>query len=152
MCGICQCAPDFFGRKCECDAEHLSFHGDLEAGCRPDNTTTTLCNNRGECVCGKCECHKRSNPTEVSIVIDRRVSGLWRNFSLFLAYIWWFFLQWLVFFWVGKHFILQFFLISFFEQNTEFSLFCIMDPFRWKARSRHLPLIFNCTAEANDVI
>ena len=66
MCGICQCAPDFFGRKCECDAEHLSFHGDLEAGCRPDNTTTTLCNNRGECVCGKCECHKRTNPTEVS--------------------------------------------------------------------------------------
>ena len=29
MCGICQCAPDFFGRKCECDAENLSFHGDL---------------------------------------------------------------------------------------------------------------------------
>ena len=43
MCGICQCAPDFFGRRCECDAENLSFHGDLEAGCRPDNTTTTLC-------------------------------------------------------------------------------------------------------------
>jgi integrin beta 1 len=29
MCGICKCAPDFFGRKCECDAENLSFHGDL---------------------------------------------------------------------------------------------------------------------------
>ena len=75
MCGICQCAPDFFGRKCECDAEHLSFHGDLEAGCRPDNTTTTLCNNRGECVCGKCECHKRTNPTEVST----RSPALFRN-------------------------------------------------------------------------
>ena len=55
MCGICQCAPDFFGRRCECDAENLSFHGDLEAGCRPDNTTTTLCNNRGDCICGKCK-------------------------------------------------------------------------------------------------
>lgn len=65
MCGICQCAPDFFGRRCECDAENLSFHGDLEAGCRPDNTTTTLCNNRGDCICGKCECYPRENPNEI---------------------------------------------------------------------------------------
>merc|ERR1711981_609563 len=56
-CGICECAPDFFGRKCECDAENLSFSGDLEAGCRPDNTTSTLCNNRGDCICGKCKCN-----------------------------------------------------------------------------------------------
>jgi len=65
MCGICQCAPDYFGRKCECDSENVSFHGDLEAGCRPDNTTTTLCNNRGDCMCGKCECYPRPNPNEV---------------------------------------------------------------------------------------
>ena len=65
MCGICQCAADFFGRRCECDADNLSFHGDLEAGCRPDNTTTTLCNNRGDCICGKCECYPRENPNEV---------------------------------------------------------------------------------------
>merc|ERR1712156_457723 len=65
MCGICQCAPDYFGRSCECDAENLSFHGDLEAGCRPDNTTTTLCNNRGDCICGKCECYPRENSEEV---------------------------------------------------------------------------------------
>ena len=64
-CGICECAPDYFGRRCECDAENLSFHGDLEAGCRPDNTTTTLCNNRGDCICGKCECYPRENPLEV---------------------------------------------------------------------------------------
>ena len=97
MCGICQCAPDYFGRKCECDinfitlfailanfwyfstifenssyflgecdSENVSFHGDLEAGCRPDNTTTTLCNNRGDCMCGKCECYPRPNPNEVN--------------------------------------------------------------------------------------
>lgn len=68
MCGICQCAPDYFGRRCECDAESLSFHGDLEAGCRPDNTTTTLCNNRGDCMCGKCECYPRENPNEVRLL------------------------------------------------------------------------------------
>ncbi|XP_059086131.1 integrin beta-PS-like isoform X2 [Tigriopus californicus] len=64
MCGICQCPTDFFGRRCECDRENLGFHGDLEAGCRPDNTTTTLCNNRGDCICGKCECYPRENPDE----------------------------------------------------------------------------------------
>ncbi len=73
MCGICQCAPDFFGRKCECDAENLSFHGDLEAGCRPDNTTTTLCNNRGDCICGKCECYPRENPNEVKQKLLRKL-------------------------------------------------------------------------------
>eukprot|EP00092_Neocalanus_flemingeri_P010016 GFUD01010796.1.p1 GENE.GFUD01010796.1~~GFUD01010796.1.p1 ORF type:complete len:824 (-),score=173.21 GFUD01010796.1:871-3342(-) len=63
-CGICECPPDFFGRKCECSAENLSFSGDLEAGCRPDNTTSTLCNNRGDCICGKCECYPRENGAE----------------------------------------------------------------------------------------
>ena len=29
MCGICACAPDFFGRRCECDAENMNFGGDL---------------------------------------------------------------------------------------------------------------------------
>merc|ERR1740123_2927093 len=52
-CGICECPPDYFGRKCECSAENLSFSGDLEAGCRPDNTTSTLCNNRGDCICDR---------------------------------------------------------------------------------------------------
>jgi len=64
-CGICECPPDYFGRKCECSAENLSFSGDLEAGCRPDNTTSTLCNNRGDCICGKCECYPRENTEEV---------------------------------------------------------------------------------------
>ena len=29
MCGICACAPDFFGRRCECDADNMNFGGDL---------------------------------------------------------------------------------------------------------------------------
>jgi len=58
-CGICECPPDSFGRNCECDADNLKLNGDLEAGCRPDNTSQTLCNNRGDCICGKCECYPR---------------------------------------------------------------------------------------------
>ena len=65
MCGICKCASDYFGRKCECSADNLNFRGDLESGCRPDNTTSTLCNNRGDCICGKCECLKRFDPQEI---------------------------------------------------------------------------------------
>ena len=67
-CGICECDPDYFGQRCECDAENLSFGADLEAGCRPDNNTTTLCNNRGDCTCGKCNCYPRDNPVEVKNV------------------------------------------------------------------------------------
>merc|ERR1712038_1330094 len=37
-------------------------------GCRPDNTTSTLCNNRGDRICGKCECYPRDN-------MDERVYG-----------------------------------------------------------------------------
>jgi len=64
-CGICQCPADHFGRNCECSAENLSFQGEWEAGCRSDNATQTLCNNRGDCICGKCECLPRDNPDEV---------------------------------------------------------------------------------------
>lgn len=65
MCGICKCEPSYFGRKCECHANDISFKGDMDAGCKPDNTTTTLCTNRGDCICGKCECYQRENPEEI---------------------------------------------------------------------------------------
>ena len=32
-CGLCNCPPDLFGRKCECLADNFSFRADLEAGC-----------------------------------------------------------------------------------------------------------------------
>ena len=67
--GICECDSDYFGIRCECDAENLVLGANLEDGCRPDNTTTTLCNNRGDCTCGKCECHPRENPFEVNLWI-----------------------------------------------------------------------------------
>ncbi len=65
-CGICECADDYFGHRCECDANNLKYSGDLERGCRPENTeTTTVCNNRGDCICGKCSCYPRAHPDEV---------------------------------------------------------------------------------------
>jgi len=63
-CGICECPDGYYGQSCECSAKDLQFAGDLEAGCRPDNTTSTVCNNRGDCICGKCECRDRENTEE----------------------------------------------------------------------------------------
>ena len=67
--GIYECAPDYFGIRCECDAVNSGFSAILEDGCRPDNTTTTLCNNRGDCSYGYCVCHPRDNPLEVKLLI-----------------------------------------------------------------------------------
>ena len=64
-CGVCDCPADHFGRQCECSAANLSFQGEWEAGCRPDNSSQTLCNNRGDCICGKCECLPREREEEV---------------------------------------------------------------------------------------
>uniref|UniRef100_A0A336M8L1 Integrin beta n=2 Tax=Culicoides sonorensis TaxID=179676 RepID=A0A336M8L1_CULSO len=63
-CGICECAPDFYGRKCECSMQDL--HSDITSGisCRPDNTSLVDCSGRGNCVCGVCECHTRPNLEE----------------------------------------------------------------------------------------
>jgi len=63
-CGICHCDDSHSGRYCECDSNTAGL-GDFEALCRSDNTTDVLCNDRGSCICGVCECHPRSNPNEV---------------------------------------------------------------------------------------
>ena len=49
----------------EYDAENFNFHGDLHAGCKQDDTTNTLCNNRGDCIFGMCNCYRRETPLEV---------------------------------------------------------------------------------------
>lgn len=66
-CGICHCDDSHSGRFCECDS-NTAVLGDHEAACRSDNATDILCNDRGSCVCGVCECHTRPNPTEVKIL------------------------------------------------------------------------------------
>lgn len=45
----------------------IDVHSESERnlGCRPDNTTLADCSGKGQCVCGVCECDKRSNPEEV---------------------------------------------------------------------------------------
>ncbi|XP_056155218.1 integrin beta-1-like [Lampris incognitus] len=55
-CGACRCNEGRVGALCECDQadsrEAVGFHR-----CRRDNATEP-CNGHGECVCGKCACHK----------------------------------------------------------------------------------------------
>ncbi|XP_045025979.1 integrin beta-PS isoform X1 [Daphnia magna] len=63
-CGICHCDDSHSGRFCECDS-NTAVLGDHEASCRSDNTSDILCNDRGTCVCGVCECQPRPNPTEI---------------------------------------------------------------------------------------
>ncbi|XP_014209890.1 integrin beta-PS-like [Copidosoma floridanum] len=62
-CGICACDPNFFGKNCECDASQATRND--EFACRPNNETTEVCSNRGECVCNRCECAKRDDSDEV---------------------------------------------------------------------------------------
>ena len=48
-----QCLLLRAGWNCECSAENLEGQP-----CRPDNSSSgPECSDRGECVCGKCECH-----------------------------------------------------------------------------------------------
>ncbi|CAG0881559.1 unnamed protein product [Darwinula stevensoni] len=64
QCGKCVCDDSHFGRFCECDLNTDDFY-DNQSGCRPGNSTDILCSNRGNCVCGVCECFKRPNQDEV---------------------------------------------------------------------------------------
>ena len=49
----------------ECELAYMYPGINLEAGCRPDYNNSTLCNSRGDCFCGKCECYPRENGEEV---------------------------------------------------------------------------------------
>ncbi|KAL1374960.1 hypothetical protein pipiens_017789 [Culex pipiens pipiens] len=61
QCGVCNCGTSFKGEKCECSAKDVDSM-DPNA-CRPTNTSS-VCNERGLCKCGMCECYKRENPEE----------------------------------------------------------------------------------------
>ncbi|XP_025415221.1 integrin beta-PS isoform X2 [Sipha flava] len=65
-CGICECDPMHFGRTCECDANNNRHGNDTNKGssCRANNETEINCSGRGECNCGQCDCHSRTNPEE----------------------------------------------------------------------------------------
>uniref|UniRef100_A0A914YYI0 Integrin beta n=1 Tax=Panagrolaimus superbus TaxID=310955 RepID=A0A914YYI0_9BILA len=61
-CGICQCAPGFVGKHCECDSGGETAFA-LESKCRKDNSSL-ICSGRGTCECGVCKCFQRTNPLE----------------------------------------------------------------------------------------
>ncbi|XP_069761167.1 integrin beta-3-like isoform X2 [Narcine bancroftii] len=56
-CGVCKCLPGRFGPYCECEEGDGSTV--LQETCSPKKGDP-ICNNRGECICGQCVCH-RSN-------------------------------------------------------------------------------------------
>lgn len=54
-CGMCNCNPGRYGRKCECDESEISSRASLEQ-CLNKNETVT-CSGNGECICGVCQCY-----------------------------------------------------------------------------------------------
>lgn len=66
-CGLCECDDSHFGRKCECSLQESQNVNQTMQNCKAPNSTQE-CSGRGNCVCGKCECHTRNKPEEVSEV------------------------------------------------------------------------------------
>uniref|UniRef100_T1JH90 Integrin beta subunit tail domain-containing protein n=1 Tax=Strigamia maritima TaxID=126957 RepID=T1JH90_STRMM len=64
-CGVCNCHGDHFGRLCNCSsnstAEELLTNN---LSCKKDGIGEA-CSGRGDCVCGECQCHQRTNTQEV---------------------------------------------------------------------------------------
>ncbi|CAJ0578916.1 unnamed protein product, partial [Mesorhabditis spiculigera] len=62
ICGVCRCKPGYVGRHCECNRPGMSTAA-LNEKCKRTNESA-ICEGRGVCNCGRCECNPRTNPEE----------------------------------------------------------------------------------------
>lgn len=62
VCGICECADQNFGTKCECNKNTALDHSDV-SNCRKNNDSE-ICSSLGTCKCGECKCFPRKDPSE----------------------------------------------------------------------------------------
>ena len=60
----CRCNEGRLGRECECSSDAVPST-DMDASCRPDNSSEMVCSGRGDCLCGECVCHGRENLGEL---------------------------------------------------------------------------------------
>jgi hypothetical protein len=67
VCGVCACDQEHSGRRCECSGN--VDYSELEFQCKADNRSQVLCSGQGTCICGKCQCTTRPNPSEVSRIL-----------------------------------------------------------------------------------
>ena len=73
ICGTCDCIPPAYGPQCECDNGSIEELLDPFFKCRPklinagnetvEASVGKVCNDRGECHCGKCVCDKTDEVT-----------------------------------------------------------------------------------------
>ncbi|GMT19141.1 hypothetical protein PFISCL1PPCAC_10438 [Pristionchus fissidentatus] len=62
MCGVCRCVGGNVGKYCECNRPGMSTAA-LNEKCKRTNESA-ICEGRGICNCGRCECIQRLNPEE----------------------------------------------------------------------------------------
>ncbi|XP_075817410.1 integrin beta-2-like protein isoform X2 [Microtus pennsylvanicus] len=62
-CGICRCNSGYTGENCECQTQGQSSQ-ELQRSCQKDNSSL-VCSGLGDCICGRCECHRSDDPSKV---------------------------------------------------------------------------------------
>ncbi|XP_028397592.1 integrin beta-2-like isoform X2 [Dendronephthya gigantea] len=58
-CGGCTCSSGWYGKKCECESSRNN--PSVINRCRRTNTSITVCEGNGDCVCNECKCRLIEN-------------------------------------------------------------------------------------------